>query len=413
MGKLQKQLMEKRDDRQQCSQETVTSMKIVKIQAWENPFRDKINRLRKIEMRRLLIYDIAQCLTSLLWSAVPLLIAVATFAAYVAIAKQSLDVASALTALALFEILRFPLFMLPYVINMVVEASISVKRIQEFLNAPDYTPPRRLTSGEGGTIDNEKKNSLVISLKEGTFTYHNINKSSNRKKKPTLQDKLDDTEQDLLLVKAKLADAEEFLAELEGRASYAPYGAMDSSIKDVDDDNETEKNTDKRPEKFLSLRRVNFECYEGDFVAVVGGVGSGKTSLLKAILGECQKVSGDVGVRGEVGYFDQKPFIMNDTVKGNIFFGKSEEVADEELYHLAIKSACLTHDLEMLSHADDTEIGEKGITLRLVKMFGFEMTLCNQNFRHMVAKHIVCFIFRSQWWPEGSCRSGTHCLQRC
>ncbi|KAG7362244.1 multidrug ABC transporter permease/ATPase [Nitzschia inconspicua] len=365
MGKLQKKLMEKKDDRVQCNQETIGNMKIVKLQAWEGPFRDKINHLRKVEIRRLFIYDVGQCLSWLLWSAVPLLIAVCTFGAYVTVAGQSLDVASALTALALFEILRFPLYMLPYVINMIVEASVAVKRIQDFLNAPDYTRPSKLTDGRTGSENGNGNEIPVIRLKEGTFTYENILAPTYANKIPTLEEQLEETEQDLLLVKAKLADAEDHLAELEGRPSYAQYGSTVSTISANHNDNTYDATSESnlRPEKILSLRRVNFECREGEFVAVVGGVGSGKTTLLKAILGECQKVSGEVGVRGSVAYFDQKPFIMNDTVKGNILFGKSEDKVDEELYQLAVKSACLEHDLEMLSFGDQTEIGEKGITL--------------------------------------------------
>jgi hypothetical protein len=52
------------------------------------------------------------CISTMLWSATPLIVALATFAAYV-LSGNELDVASALTALALFDILRFPLFMLP------------------------------------------------------------------------------------------------------------------------------------------------------------------------------------------------------------------------------------------------------------------------------------------------------------
>jgi ATP-binding cassette subfamily C (CFTR/MRP) protein 1 len=360
MGKLQKKLMEKKDDRVQCNQETITNMKIVKLQAWEGPFRDKITELRKIEINRLLIYDLGQCCTWLMWSAVPLLIALSTFAAYVTIAGHSLDVASALTALALFEILRFPLFMLPYTINMIVEAFVSVGRIQDFLTAPDYTPPPILSSPPG--VNGNSRSDLIIELNEATFTYQNLNKP--KKKDPSLQDQLDETDQQLLLVKAKLANAEEKLAELEGRPhEFRRYGSTGSTFNE-DEENDEVKLSGDRSDKILSLRRVNFECYQGEFVAVVGGVGAGKSTLLKAILGECQKVSGTVGVRGKVAYFDQNPFIMNDTVKGNILFGKGEDEVNDNLYTLAVQSSCLDHDLQLFSEGDLTEIGEKGITLR-------------------------------------------------
>jgi ATP-binding cassette subfamily C (CFTR/MRP) protein 1 len=298
-----------------------------------------------------------------MWSAVPLLIALTTFGTYVTIAGRVLDVASALTALALFEILRFPLFMLPFTINMIVEAFVSVGRIQDFLTASDYIPPPILSSSAATNGTNLAE--PIIELKDATFTYQDLNKSSLKKKDPSLQDKLEEADQELLLVKAKLADAEEKLAELEGRPHHIErYGSTGSSFSFNDDDDDEAKTSVDRSEKILSLRRINFECYEGEFVAVVGGVGSGKSTLLKAILGECQKLSGDIGVRGKVAYFDQKPFIMNDTVKGNILFGKNEEKVDEDLYQLAVRSSCLEHDLEVLSSGDLTEIGEKGITLR-------------------------------------------------
>lgn len=114
MGGLQKKLMGRKDDRVQTNQETITNMKVVKLQAWEESFRQKVLELRRLELRQLLAYSLAGAATWLLWSAVPLLIAVGTFGSYVAIAGHSLDVASALTALALFALLRFPLFMVGY-----------------------------------------------------------------------------------------------------------------------------------------------------------------------------------------------------------------------------------------------------------------------------------------------------------
>lgn len=88
MGKLQKQLMEAKDKRVDVNQETVTNMKVVKLQAWEVPFKERIIKLRSYELRRLLMYYIGQSCTQLLWSSVPLIIALTTFGAYVVIAKK-------------------------------------------------------------------------------------------------------------------------------------------------------------------------------------------------------------------------------------------------------------------------------------------------------------------------------------
>lgn len=63
------------------------------------------------------------------------------------------------------------------------------------------------------------------------------------------------------------------------------------------------------------LRGINFNVLPGQLVAVVGQVGSGKSSLIQAILGELTKVGGEVSVRGSVAYVAQTAFIMNATLK--------------------------------------------------------------------------------------------------
>jgi len=113
----------------------------------------------------------------------------------------------------------------------------------------------------------------------------------------------------------------------------------------------------------LSLRRVNFECQRGTLVAVVGSVGAGKSTFINAILGEVRALSGSVFKNGRVAYFAQTPFILNDTLKANVLFGRQEEPFDEHAYKNAISVCALEHDLQILPGGDACEIGEKGITL--------------------------------------------------
>jgi ABC-type glutathione transport system ATPase component len=134
---------------------------------------------------------------------------------------------------------------------------------------------------------------------------------------------------------------------------------------------EVEEGGQFSPSSLLSLRRVTLECKRGEFVAVVGGVGAGKSTLINSILGEGRPLTGtELSVKGKLGTFVQTPFIMNDTVRNNILFGHAplskeggEEVVDEERYKLAVQVSSLSHDLKLLPHGDQTEIGEKGITL--------------------------------------------------
>ncbi|XP_035215555.1 multidrug resistance-associated protein 1-like [Stegodyphus dumicola] len=108
------------------------------------------------------------------------------------------------------------------------------------------------------------------------------------------------------------------------------------------------------------LSNLNFQAEEGELVAVVGQVGSGKSSLLAALLGDMVKWSGKVNVKGSVAYVPQQAWIQNATLKKNVLFTKSY---DSKRYKTVLDACALTQDLEILPGGDQTEIGEKGINL--------------------------------------------------
>jgi ATP-binding cassette subfamily C (CFTR/MRP) protein 1 len=89
-------------------------------------------------------------------------------------------------------------------------------------------------------------------------------------------------------------------------------------------------------------------------------VGSGKSSILCALLGEMNKISGDITVHGTLAYVAQQAWIQNETLKNNILFGND---LDERLYVSTLKACALTNDLQILPAGDLTEIGEKGANL--------------------------------------------------
>ncbi|XP_067087498.1 multidrug resistance-associated protein 1-like [Osmerus mordax] len=108
------------------------------------------------------------------------------------------------------------------------------------------------------------------------------------------------------------------------------------------------------------LRRINMRVKRGSLVAVVGHVGSGKSSLLSAMLGEMEKRSGSVCVKGSVAYVPQQAWIQNATLKDNILFGQERK---ESWYHRVVEACALLPDLDILPAGDGTEIGEKGLNL--------------------------------------------------
>ncbi|KAI8611102.1 P-loop containing nucleoside triphosphate hydrolase protein [Chytriomyces sp. MP71] len=110
------------------------------------------------------------------------------------------------------------------------------------------------------------------------------------------------------------------------------------------------------------LKDVNLRVHDGELLAVVGVVGSGKSSLLSALLGEMykEKDGGSVHIRGTIAYVPQTSWIMNDTLRNNITFGNGYDL---DWYNTVIAACGLMPDLEILPGGDATEIGERGINL--------------------------------------------------
>jgi ATP-binding cassette subfamily C (CFTR/MRP) protein 2 len=109
------------------------------------------------------------------------------------------------------------------------------------------------------------------------------------------------------------------------------------------------------------LQGVNVAVKRGELVAVVGPYGSGKSSLIKAALGEIQPRPGaHVHLYGSVAYVGQRPWIFNASARDNVLFG---EPFEETRYNWAVAGACLETDFAALEFGDATMIGERGCNL--------------------------------------------------
>ncbi|KRJ97653.1 multidrug resistance-associated protein 1 isoform X14 [Drosophila yakuba] len=110
----------------------------------------------------------------------------------------------------------------------------------------------------------------------------------------------------------------------------------------------------------ITLRNINIEVKKSSLVALVGTVGSGKSSVVQAFLGEMEKLAGVVNTVGKLAYVPQQAWIQNATVRDNILFGQTY---DRKRYNKVIDACALRADIDILSAGDLTEIGEKGINL--------------------------------------------------
>uniref|UniRef100_A0A8C1FXY9 Multidrug resistance-associated protein 1 n=1 Tax=Cyprinus carpio carpio TaxID=630221 RepID=A0A8C1FXY9_CYPCA len=270
--------MKSKDNRIKLMNEVLNGIKVLKLYAWELAFKDKVSAIRESELRVLKKTAYLGAVSTFTWVCAPFLVALSTFAVYVLVDEHNiLDAQKAFVSLALFNILRFPLNMLPMVISSMVQASVSMKRLRVFLSHEEL---------DEDNVERPAISSYSIRIVDGAFSWSK-------------------------------------------------------------DDSPT-------------LKRINVCIPEGALVAVVGHVGSGKSSLLSALLGEMQKQEGYVSIKGSVAYVPQQAWIQNATLKDNILFGRD---AKDSWYQKVVEACALLPDLEILPGGDSTEIGEKGVNL--------------------------------------------------
>ncbi|KFO05542.1 Multidrug resistance-associated protein 1, partial [Balearica regulorum gibbericeps] len=157
--------MKSKDNRIKLMNEILNGIKVLKLYAWELAFREKVLEIRQKELKVLKKSAYLAATATFTWVCAPFLVALSTFAVYVTIDKNNiLDAQKAFVSLALFNILRFPLNMLPMVISSIVEASVSLKRLRVFLSHEELDPDSIIR----GPIA-EAEGSIVV--KNATFSW--------------------------------------------------------------------------------------------------------------------------------------------------------------------------------------------------------------------------------------------------
>ncbi|XP_059490469.1 ATP-binding cassette sub-family C member 4-like [Neocloeon triangulifer] len=108
----------------------------------------------------------------------------------------------------------------------------------------------------------------------------------------------------------------------------------------------------------VTLNKINLRAEPGSLVAVIGAVGSGKSSLIQALLGELPWGGGGGGVEARgVSYSSQEPWVFSGSVRENVVFGRPFE---RRRYNQVLKACCLLPDLKRMRNGDATLVGERG-----------------------------------------------------
>ncbi|AZZ35755.1 multidrug ABC transporter ATP-binding protein [Bdellovibrio sp. qaytius] len=114
--------------------------------------------------------------------------------------------------------------------------------------------------------------------------------------------------------------------------------------------------------KTTLFNNLSFSLKQGESLAIIGAVGSGKSTILQLFLKEIAPTSGIVHLSNKhrKAYIPQEAYIVNSTLKENLFFGEDQ---DQAVLDRAINLSCLRADINLLPKGTETEIGEKGVNL--------------------------------------------------
>ncbi|KAG9391170.1 ABC transporter transmembrane region [Carpediemonas membranifera] len=314
------------DERVRQMGEGLNGMRILKMTAWELRYADRVKRTRMKEVGWLLRIAVLQSVIWFIsWSS-PILVTVATFIVFAMIPGNELTTSSAFVTLNLLKSMQFSVQFIPTLISMLATAQVSMKRIYGYLDLPEVSSkvtedpedPNAITVQGGPSFsfeaenEGEKIDSLIADME---------------KKRRTLKDRL--------------------LRRNKERQKHASGTA-----------------TPSRKATSTILHDINIAVPRGQMTAITGSVGSGKSALLSAVLGEMRLIPGETGpvvnVNGMVAFASQSAWIANKTLRENILFDRPY---DKELYRKVIWASCLADDISQFESGDQVEIGEKGINL--------------------------------------------------
>lgn len=168
MKNMQKEQMKNKDARSRLINEIINNMKSIKLFAWGSAFMNKLNFVRnEQELKNLRKIGATQAFANFTWTTAPFFVSCSTFTVFVLTQDRPLTTDIVFPALALFNLLTFPLAVLPMVISAIVEASVAVGRLTSFLNAEELQPNAITIKSAPEQLGEE-----TIVIRDGTFSWN-------------------------------------------------------------------------------------------------------------------------------------------------------------------------------------------------------------------------------------------------
>lgn len=157
---------------------------------------------------------------------------------------------------------------------------------------------------------------------------------------------------------------------------FMSYEEIDEENKGNNNNNNSQKPEMETKNNFLKMRGVyarwdskhpehtlnnfNLEVDKPMLVAIIGPVGSGKSSVIQTILRELKLESGSIDISGTISYSSQEPWLFSASIRQNILFGLP---MDRERYKKTVKICALERDFTLFEKGDKTIVGERGTSL--------------------------------------------------
>ncbi|QRW27528.1 ABC transporter transmembrane region [Rhizoctonia solani] len=298
---VEKKQMKKTDERVQIISETLNVIRMVKLFGWEKKVVAKVAEKRVVELE---YYKRKQWIGQVGANTnfiLPLLVMALTFASHTLWFKQELTASIVFSSIGVFDVLRSQLHMLAWQIPAAVQAKVSIDRIDEFLHQTELLDAYT-HKHTPAIIDPSPPPPDAIGFRNATFAWSR-------------------------------------------QAPATPTPSRRNFRLHIDQ------------ELLFHRGKINM---------VVGPTGCGKTSLLMALLGEMHFVPSapdswfSLPRQGGIAYAAQEAWVQNESIRDNILLGAEY---DEERYKKVISQCALERDLTLFEAGDQTEVGEKGMTL--------------------------------------------------
>ncbi|GAA97476.1 hypothetical protein E5Q_04155.1 [Mixia osmundae IAM 14324] len=326
---VQNKLMSARDKRVSLMSEVLKSIRMLKYNGWESAIEERIMATRREELKYQKYDYYLEATFDFIWSVTPMLGVLISFYFHTKVFGKTLTPSTAFAFLAVSTELEYALNCLPDTLVSLLSTLVSLRRIEAYLSSPDIS--------EDAAVEVD-----LIKARPPTFS------------SPTE-------------------------AKIEFRSATIAWPAIPAK---EEDDGELETETPGGRRRFM-LTDLDLVFDVGSLSVVCGPLGSGKTLLLHALLGEADVLAGQIlapksptnglplpgqyrpigdddWLQESLAYVPQTPWLSNASIRDNILFALP---MNQDRYEEVLRVCSLEADLGIMEDGDLTEVGERGVTL--------------------------------------------------